>query len=286
MSEHRRPTPNHFKRIWLASVVPATVVGLALAGGSLVALSHSTTAPAETQTPSPDLRLVDDPLPAPGKTWIQGVVTDQANHPLDNVNVEVWPADPGATEPVASNLTYAGEPDDARHQHGVFRVEVPTNQPYVIVMSGVRRAEDGDAYRMRTLGGGRPILARAGHGTAARSDDATGRVVDLGTFQLARQGKVSATATARLAKKKVAPGHRAHLKVKVTSRYVAAPTGTLVVHVNGKKVTTRLRSTDKGKATILLPKLTQKGQHAVKVAFRGTRTIRRAVADPVQLTVR
>jgi hypothetical protein len=278
--QHQSTRP---RRSWARSLVPATVAALTFAGGGIVMASQGTPASATPQGGRTPYRVVADPLPAPGKTWIQGVLTDQASHPLDNVNVEVWSASPGTSAPVASNLTYAGTPADARHQHGVFRVEVPMNQPYVIVLSGVSGSEDGDRYRMRTVGNGRPIMARSAGGTSARA--VTGRVLDLGRFQLARQGQVSSTTTARLAKKVVKSGHRAQLNVTVASRYVSAPTGKLVVHVNGTRVTHRLRSTDHGKASIRLPRIRKSGKHRITVVFLATSTIGRSVSEPLRLTV-
>ncbi len=289
MSEQHTETPSSSRprRGWVVSLIPATVAALAVAGGGAVMASAGSPASAAPQA-APQatgslLRLAAAPQPAAGNTWIQGVITDQANHPLDNVNVEVWPATPDASVPVASNLTYAGVPADARHQHGVFRVEVPENEPYVIVLSGVSGSEDGDQYRMQTVGGGRPIMARSTRGTAKA---ATGRVLDLGKFQLVHQGRVRATTTAKLAKKKVASGQRAALKVTVTSKHVSAPTGKLLVHVGGKTVTDRLRSTDHGKTTIHLPKLKKAGTHKITVTFPATNTISRSVSKPVKLTVK
>jgi hypothetical protein len=281
MSENQNKS-NPPRRGWVAAAVPATVAALALAGGGVVMASQSTTAAASPHVHRTPFRVVAAPLPAPGNTWIQGVLTDQANHPLDNVNVEVWSAS-GGSAPVASNLTYAGTPADARHQHGVFRVEVPMNEPYTIVLSGVGGAEDGDAYRMTSVGNGRPIEARPERGSAKA---ATGRVLDLGTFQLAHQGQVAATTTAKLAKKKVVAGSRPQLKVTVASKFVSAPTGKLVVHVDGKKITDRLRSTDKGKASIQLPKVKKAGKHQVTVTFPATKTIKRSVSKPLKFTVK
>jgi hypothetical protein len=284
MSDHQLPATNAPRRTWPRCFALATAAALTFAGGGAVIATSSTSATASADQASATYQLADDPLPAPGKAWIQGVITDQANHALDNVNVEVWPTDPNASEPVASNLTYAGTPADLRHQHGVFRVEVPMNVPYVIVLSGVRGAEDGDPYRMTSVGGGRPIMARSGTGAGTRLAD--GRVLDLGTFQLARQGRVSAKATADLAKKKVGTGVRARLRVTVSSKFVAAPTGKVVVHVGRKKITDRLRAADHGKTSIRLPRFEKPGKHQVRVTFPATSTIQRAASRPVVLRVR
>ena len=283
MSDHLEPTtPLHARRPWTRCFALGAVAAVAFAGSGVVVATQSSSAGAPSFGSAPTYRLDDEPLPAPGKAWIQGIITDQANHPLDNVNVEVWPADPAATEPVGTNLTYAGTPDDLRHQHGVFRVEVPMNQPYVIVVSGVGGAEDGDAYRMRSIGNGRPIMAKSGAGSTL----AAGRVLDLGTFQVARQGRVDARTTAKLAKKKVDAGDRTRLRVTVSSKYVAAPAGKVVVRIGAKKVTDRLRATDSGKTSMRLPALKKPGRHRIQVTFPATSTIHRSVSKPVYLKVR
>jgi hypothetical protein len=231
-------------------------------------------------------RVVANPLPAPGNTWIQGVLTDQANHPLDNVNVEVWSPSDTASTPVASNLTYAGTPNDARHQHGVFRVEVPSNEPYVLVFSGISKSEDGDAYRMQTYGQGRPIVARAGQAAGTGGRAATGRVVDLGKIQLVHQGHVRSATSVKLARKKVQSGHRAKATVTVRSPYVSAPAGKLVVHVAGKKATHRLSAANGGRTSFLLPKVRKSGNHRVTATFLTTSTVSRSTSKPVRLKVK
>ena len=273
----------HPTRTWPRCFALASVAALTFAGSGVAVATQGSSPTTPSHGSGVAHRLDEDPLPAAGKAWIQGIITDQANHALDNVNVEVWPTDPAATEPVGSNLTYAGTPADLRHQHGVFRVEVPMGEPYVIVLSAVHRSEDGDPYRMKTLGGGRPIMARAAGKTA---NLAPGRVLDLGTFQLARQGRVDARTTAMLARKKVNAGHRTRLRVTVSSKFVAAPAGKVVVHIGARKVTDRLRASDNGKTSVRLPAFKKPGLYRIRVAFPATATIRRAEAKPVYLKVR
>jgi hypothetical protein len=66
--------------------------------------------------------------PPAGTTWIEGVVTDQANHGQDNVNVEAWPRGRSATEPIASSLTYGGPPNKPSVLLGFFLLQVPSDQ--------------------------------------------------------------------------------------------------------------------------------------------------------------
>ena len=90
--------------------------------------------------------------PPPGSTWIEGVITDQADHGQDNVNVEAWPRGPGATSPAASSLSYGASPAHPGLQHGFFLLQVPSDHAYRIVFSAVVGREDGDGFRMKTDG--------------------------------------------------------------------------------------------------------------------------------------
>ena len=150
------------------------------------------------------------PAPPAGEAWIQGALTDQAGHRLNNVNVEVWSTDLNATEPVASNLSYAGDPADGRHQSGVYRVAVPSGTPYRLTFSTVSGQEDGDMFRAQAYGAGRPIVTRA-----RRAGQRVGRAVmanvrpessTWGTTQMVRQGTVASKTTARLSQGRSRPG--------------------------------------------------------------------------------
>jgi Big-like domain-containing protein len=218
-------------------------------------------------------------VPPAGTTWIEGVITDQANHPQDNVNVEAWPREPAATEPAASSLTYGGPPDNAAILHGFFLLQVPNDQAYRIVFSAVGGQEDGDAFRMKAYGHGRPIAVR-------NLAPPAGRIRDLGTIALARHGHVASRTKAHLAKAKVAAGKRATLRIKVTSKLVSNVTGKVVVRVAGKKVTHRLTATSHGKASIKLPRVRKAGVHRVHVTYAGSKTVHRSKAKPVKLKIR
>jgi hypothetical protein len=268
------------------------VVGIATIGGLVLIAPQVLPASAEPHVVSASsstlTALAPKPKPPPGGSWIQGVLTDQARHTLNNVNVEAWPVDPTATEPVASNLTYAGDPKDGRHQSGVFRLEVPAATPYRIKFSAVGGVEDGDRFRMQAYGGGRPIMTREtspGQRTRASAVVApSGRIVDLGTTQLVRQGTVSSKTKARLSSKKVKAGRHGKLSVQVTSHFVSNVTGKVQVRVSGKKATDRLAASDHGKTTIRLPKL-KRGSHMVSVKFQGTHTVATSKAKKVRLIV-
>ena len=251
--------------------------------GGMFAASHTMdafAAPAVVTAPAGPHRAAVAAVPPPGSTWIEGVVTDQADQGQDNVNVEAWSSDPSATDPVASSLTYGGPPSGLRYQHGFFLLEVPSNQPYRIVFSGVAGKEDGDVFRMKSYGHGRPIVVRNLAATP-------GRIRDLGTVPLVRQGRVASTTKATLPRAKVTAGTRATLRVRVTSPFVTNVTGKVVVRVSGKKrITHRLTQHSHGKAKFKLPHLNKPGRYKVTASFTRTGTVQHSKAKPVRLTVR
>ena len=216
-------------------------------------------------------------VPPEGMTWIEGVITDQAAHGQDNVNVEAWPRDPAAVAPVASALTYGGPPDGSA-LHGFFLLQVPSDQAYRIVFSAVAGQEDGDAFRMKSYGHGRPIAVR-------NLAVAAGRVRDLGTIALARQGHVVSKTKAVLARARVAAGKRATVRIKVSSPFVTNVTGKVVVRVGGKKVVHGLGARSHGKATFKLPHLKRAGKYKVTTSYAGSGTVHRSKAKPVKLTI-
>ena len=264
-------TRNHRSRRPLVVAI-AALGGLALAVGAV-----DSSATADTQEANESrVNLAPPVKPPTGMVWLQGKLTDQAGHGLDNVNVEVW-SDAGAIEPAASNLTYGGSPADGRHGHGAYRVEVPEGVPYTLVFSAVGGEEDGDAFRMQAYGQGRPIMTL---GKAA----AAGTVRNLGTTELVHQGKVRSKVTA-LRPAKVKAGKRGTVKIKVTSPFVAPVTGKLVVRVDGRKVTDKLATHDGGKTTVRLPKL-KPGTYKISASYAGTKTVQKSSSAPVKLTVK
>lgn len=265
-----------------ASATPAK------AQGGMVIVPKSLTASSALAAPT---------TPPAGKAWIQGTLTDQAGHPLDNLNVEIWAAPTAAGRapaggPVASNLTYAGTgPGQA---HGVFRVEVPSNAPYVVAFSVVNGVEDGDAYRGEAYGSARPIMARTSVGAAGLKAGTTlkvsgaaapGRILDLGTTQLVHQGRVASTLKVK-SPKKVTVGDKVNLKYTVKSKYVSAPTGKVQVKINGKKIKDRLTKLDKGTGSVKLPKLKKPGNYHVTVTYKGSSTVAKAKPDTAKFTVK
>ena len=281
MSHHNNEMPRTRR-----SRIPV-LIGLT-AAGSLALASQVLPASAESvhRMAPRAVAVAQAPTPPAGEAWLQGALTDQAGHRLNNVNVEVWSTDPNATEPVASNLSYAGAPTDGRHQSGVYRVAVPSGTPYLLTFSTVFGQEDGDAFRAQAYGAGRPIATRSNgrlmRGTAVMATP--GRVINLGATQMVRQGTVTSKTTARLGGK-IKAGKRGKLTVRVTSPFVSNVTGKVTVKIGKKKLTNRLTATEHGRSTINLPKLSV-GTHKAVVQFQGTNTVAASTAKPVKVKVR
>lgn len=259
-------TPTRIRRRATAALVLATSAGLAFVSSAAVAGDNV------AQAASGTIQAKLPTTPPAGKAWLQGALTDQAGHRLDNVNVEVWPRDQTATEPIASNLTYAGT--SARQQHGVYRVEVPMNEPYRLVFSAIGGKEDGDSFRARWLSGGRPILARTA-GRAGGADAkavASGRVRNLGTTQLVHQGRVASHAKAATVKTRV--GKKPVIKVRVGSHFVSSPTGKVVVKLKGHKVGRKLSTANHGIVKVRMPKLHRTGRFHASLSYHGSGTVK------------
>jgi len=277
--EGAAPRDGHVAR-WGSWFRRATVVTALLAlGGVMFApqATHSSGARALARGMSP--RDVAALTPPDGTTWIVGTLTDQAAHGQDNVNVEAWPDDPTATAPAASALTYGGPNYKAIAAHGFFRLEVPSGLPYKIVFSAVNGKEDGDPFRKQRYGQGRPIVVR----TPSRAT--AGRVRDLGTIQLVRQGKVVSKTKAAVRPAKVKVGQVGKMTVTVTSKYVSNVTGRVSVKVGGHKIKGKLKASAHGKVTMKLPKFHKAGKQKIVARFLGTNTVHSSVAKPVKVTV-
>lgn len=282
-SKHRKPRRGHGRLPSRSQRALAVVGGLALVGGFLVATQPGSASATPERDGAGSLSALPRAVPPDGKSWIQGTVTDQAGKALDNINVEVWPASGLATEPTGSNLSYAGVPADAAHAHGVFRIEVPSGAPYVVILSAVGGKDDGDQFRKRKVSGGAPIMARAA---------AAGRVIKVGTIQLARHGLVKSKITAKIVKPKKGKAGvlakadpRYRLKVTVKSKHVKNVTGKLVIKIGGRKITEPLRKKEHGKDVILLPKNLKDGKHKVLVSYAGSKTVAKSKAKPVKLKI-
>lgn len=209
--------------------------------------------------------------PPAGRAWIQGVVTDQAGHARDGVNVEAHAVDAPGSAPVASSLTYA-DPDDS-HPHGFFRLFVPAGK-YQVVLSATGSREDGDGYRLQWYADRQNLTVL------------TRQVRDLGSVALVHQGRVASTTTARLLDATVPAGEHGVLRLAVASAFVSPVTGRVSVVVDGDRLApVPLTEQDGGAARVRLPLLAP-GAHDVVVTFVGTPTVKGSAAAPVRLTVR
>ena len=184
--------------------------------------------------------------------------------------------------PAASGLTYGGA--NGAPGHGFFRLEVPSNQAYRFVFSAVDGQEDGDPFRMMWYGSDRPIMVRTAAKVAAAPLPA-GRIRDLGTIQLARQGQVASTTTAKARPAKLKFGKRGKVRVTVSSTFVTDVTGKIVVKVAGHQITRSLTAADHGTRMIKLPKLRHSGKYRVRVKFTATPTVQGSKAKPVKVKV-
>ena len=280
------------------------LVAACAAGGLLLAPEVLPASAAPATTAAPTVSGAARLAPPAGMAWIQGVVTDQAGHPLDNVNVEVWGTDTALpTEPVASNLSYAGTPADQQHQRGVFRIEVPGGTAYRLTFSTVGGREDADLYRMRAPRGGAPLMTRAAAGAASTATAgalalAPGRVLDLGKVQLARHGQVASKVKVTVAGKggkggkggkvrvaqKPGAGAVTALRVRVRSKYVSNPTGQLRIRIGKKTVKKHLARSAGGRMRVRLPDL-DPGRHRIRVKYRGSDTVAASTSKPVRVVV-
>jgi hypothetical protein len=206
--------------------------------------------------------------PPVGKAWLVGVITDQAGHPLQDVNVEAWPDDPDATEPVASDRTYENVADE---QQGYFRLEVPIHAHYLIVVS----ADPADPYRTFQYNDGDPIKV------------GLRRVRTLGTSEIARTALQASRTTAKIKPGAVKAGKQATITISVTCKNVDPVLGKVTAAVDGKKVAGVLKQKSHGQLTLTLPKLKQPGKYTVEAWYLGDSYVKKSTPKKkLKLTVK
>ena len=138
----------------------------------------------------------------------------------------------------------------------------------------------GDALKLGTGGKAKVVgLSLKNRGAALPA----GRLRDLGTIQLARQGQVASTTTAVARPAKIKAGARGKVRVTVSSPYVTDVTGKVVVKVAGHTVTRRLLPGSNGTRMIRLPKLGHAGKYRVHVRFTGSDTVAGSKAKPAKV---
>jgi hypothetical protein len=247
---------------------PAAVIAAILACGALVATSQvlpasATPAGADGAQPA---AAADAPKPPKGKAWLVGVITDQAGHPLQDVNVEAWPDDPDATEPTASDLTYENL---LTGKQGYYRLEVPIHASYRIVVS----ADTEDPYRTFQYNDGDPIKA------------GTRKVRKLGTSEIARVALQPSKTTVKAKPATVKAGKTATLTVTVLCKNVEPVTGKVAITLDGKKVKKSPFSLKQGTAVVKLAAPKQAGKHDVEVSYLGDPYVKKS-ATKLTLTVK
>ena len=235
-----------------------TLAAISVAAAVLVGGSHTVSADATPSTSggggAGTLRAGGPP---PGKAWLVGQITDQAAHPLQDVNVEAWSDDPGATAPVASDLTYENLVDG---KQGYFRLEVPIHAYYRIVVS----ADPNDPYRTFQYHDGEPIKV------------GTRKVRKLGTTAVARVALQPSRTSATINPGRVKVGQAARITVTVTCRNVDPVLGKVTAAVGGKKVAGTLKQASRGKVTLTLPKLRKPGRYAVAAWYLGDSYVKKS----------
>jgi hypothetical protein len=249
--------------------LPRALAALTVAGGLLLT-SHVLPASAAPATGGDAIAALAPAGPPVGRAWLVGVITDEAGHPLNGVNVEAWSTDPAATSPIASGLTYESIRNDG--QNGFFNLEVPIHADYVVVFS--RPSGDvSDAFRTYEYNDGDPIKV------GLRKER------ELGTTELVHEGQVASRTAAGLKPGSVKPGKPAKLTVTVTSRFVAPVTGKVTVTLGGAKVTKKPVALRGGKVALTLTAPRKPGKYSVVATFAGSGTVQRS-DDKATLTVK
>ncbi|WP_121256959.1 Ig-like domain repeat protein [Nocardioides ferulae] len=138
----------------------------------------------------------------------------------------------------------------------------------------------GRSYRVAAQDVGSDLAVRA---TGTR----TGYAPGTSTSAPVTVQQSPTTTRAVLARKVVARGQRAVLKVIVSPRGGgAAPTGKVTVLEGGKKLKAMtMKASHEGRASVTLPRL-KPGKHRLKVTYAGSTTLRGSKAKAVVLTVR
>ena len=203
--------------------------------------------------------------PPKGKAWLVGVVTDQAGHPLQNVNVEAWStgAEP---EVVASSLTYESP---RTGKTGFYNLEVPIHAEYRIVVSG----DPEDPYRTFQYNEGQPIKA------------GLHKERKLGTSEIARVKLQPSRTTVKAKPATAKAGKATALTVTVLCKNVAPVTGKVAITLDGKKVRKSPFPLKNGKAVVKLTAPKQAGKHAVDVSYLGDPYVKKS-ARTFTLTVK
>lgn len=195
--------------------------------------------------------------PRTGQSLIQGVVTDQAGHYVDDVTVQATKAD---GTPAASAKTYASDRADGP-QHGYFFLEVGRGT-YTLTLS-------------------RPGYKTASYGPFAITKRR--QTISLGEITIVRVLPETKT-VAELVRRSVTTKQNGVVEVTVSAKD-ARPTGTVEVregqHVVGEG---RLKASDKGEIVIGLDRL-PRGTHQLKAYYLGSSALKASSSTSFTLTV-
>jgi hypothetical protein len=248
--------------------MPRRTIAALTACGALVVAPHALPASATPGVPDQRAAVAAPAGPPVGRAWLVGVITDQAGHPLQDVNVEAWPDDPAATAPTASDRTYENEQDD---QQGYFRLEVPIHARYRIVVS----ADPEDPYRTFQYNDGEPIKV------------GLRKVRRLGTSEIARVALQRSQTTAEIGPGTVRAGKQARITITVACKNVDPVLGKVTASVAGKKVAGVLTARNRGRIVLTLPKLRKAGHYTVEAWYLGDSYVRKSTTKkPLTLTVK
>ncbi|GAB2981861.1 Ig-like domain repeat protein [Frigoribacterium salinisoli] len=107
------------------------------------------------------------------------------------------------------------------------------------------------------------------------------------TTQTVTVRKATSTTTVAPVRATVARGTAPSVRVTVASAALPRPTGRLTVTVNGRTVATpTLRSADRGRLTVVLPKQSKRGTVTVAVSWAGTADVAGSTSSRARVTVR
>ncbi len=138
----------------------------------------------------------------------------------------------------------------------------------------------GVTYKLEAADAGQRVTVRV---TATRADYPA---ASSATSKAVKVAKIAPKVSTKLVKKSVKVGAKAKLKVTVTVKGVAKPTGKLRIYDGKKRIkTVSLKAKGKGKVVVVLPRL-KAGKHKVKVTYLGTTQIAKKSSAAKTLTVK
>jgi hypothetical protein len=201
---------------------------------------------------------------------IDSLVVDPAAQPT----VTVTAADPTVTTGERAEVTVRVTAGTTERPTGEVTLTYGTQTATVLL----RAADDGTAtFTLPLLAVGTYPL----HATYSGDAKVVPGAADGADLTVVR---TPATLTATLRDASITAGEQARVDVVVAAAGIAAPTGTLTVTAGTLTRTVSLSTTDAGRKTIVLPRLTA-GTRTVKVAYSGDARVAPAQVSAGRLTV-